>query len=264
MAVLFVPSNNLSVPIVLLTVCGLAMKEFYQLLWHGGIPASRRMGIISGLLLVAMTWFCLWRGISSDILLALFSLILLIHFSRLLINPNTRQAIQNTFGTLFGFIYIALFWSFFVRIYMLGPPDKPGLSAFYLLLSVKWGDAGAYFIGSHFGKHKLLPRISPQKSWEGLFGGILFSCIVGILWWTINGGKLGELPFPFHHALILGVLLPIIGTLGDLVESLFKRAVDVKDSGVMAYGLGGILDMIDSLLFTAPFLYIYIKFFLAH
>jgi phosphatidate cytidylyltransferase len=73
---------------------------------------------------------------------------------------------------------------------------------------------------------------------------------------------LGPYEFPLDQALILGVLLPIIGTLSDLVESMFKRAVDIKDSGAIAHGMGGMLDMIDSLLFTAPFMYIYIKFFL--
>ncbi len=73
---------------------------------------------------------------------------------------------------------------------------------------------------------------------------------------------LGPYQFSLLHVLILGFVLPVIGTLGDLVESLFKRAVDVKDSGAIAYGMGGMLDMIDSLLFTAPFMYIYIQLFL--
>ena len=71
---------------------------------------------------------------------------------------------------------------------------------------------------------------------------------------------LGQYVFPLSHALILGVLLTLVGTAGDLVESMFKRAVDVKDSGAIAHGMGGMLDMIDSLLFTAPFMYMYIKF----
>ena len=149
-----------------------------------------------------------------------------------------------------------------MRLYMMGDLAEPTRAAFYLLLAVKWGDAGAYFIGSRFGKHKLFPRISPKKSWEGLFGGILFSCMVGVLWWLCTKGTLGQYSFPLYHALILGVLLPLIGTAGDLVESIFKRAVDIKDSGAIAHGMGGMLDMIDSLLFAAPFMYIYIKFFL--
>ncbi|MBL7016861.1 MAG: phosphatidate cytidylyltransferase [Kiritimatiellales bacterium] len=263
-AVFFVPAGNPLALLVLLAICGLAMREIYALMALGDMPASKKMGMISGLVFVAMTW---WVSRSSewtdDALWALLLLILIFNFFRLLVDhSDARLAIRNALGTLFGFVYVAFFWSFFVRLYLAGDPAQPVRVAFYLLLAVKWGDAGAYFIGSKFGKHRLAPAISPKKSWEGLFGGILFSCVVGAIWWLLNDGMLGPYTFPFYHTLILGVVLPIIGTLGDLVESLFKRAVDVKDSGAIAHGMGGMLDMIDSLLFTAPFMYIYIQLFL--
>jgi len=262
-AVLLVPAGNIAVLLGLLTVCGLAMREIYALMAMGDLPASEKMGLISGLFFVALTWMAAYHGFSDDVLWALLLLILLINFFRLFGYSDARQAIRNALGTLFGFIYVAFFWSFFVRLYMAGGSLEPTRIAFYLLLAVKWGDAGAYFIGSRFGKHRLAPAISPKKSWEGLFGGILFSCVVGVLWWKLSGAKLGPYDFPLSHALILGVLLPVIGTMGDLVESLFKRAVHVKDSGAIAHGMGGMLDMIDSLLFTAPFMYIYVKLILA-
>lgn len=268
-AVLLVPAGNIAVLLVLLLICGLAMREMYALMEMGDLPASKKMGMTSGLIFVAMTWLvakqagCAGCGVSYDELWALLLLILLINFFRLLGYSDARQAIRNALGTLFGFIYVAFFWSFFVRLYMDNGPSEPARTALYLLLAVKWGDAGAYFIGSKFGKHRLAPAISPKKSWEGLFGGILFSCVIGVIWVYLNDGKLGPHDFPLIHALILGIVLPIIGTLGDLVESLFKRAVNVKDSGALAHGMGGMLDMIDSLLFTAPFIYIYIHFVLA-
>jgi phosphatidate cytidylyltransferase len=114
-----------------------------------------------------------------------------------------------------------------------------------------------------FGKHKLAPVISPKKSWEGLLGGIIFCVAVNAMWWTFSGGQINStISFSLGQALMLGLLFPLIGTAGDLVESLFKRAVNVKDSNTMVYGLGGILDMIDSILFAAPMLYIYIELFL--
>ncbi len=264
-ALVFVPAGHPVALLVLLAICGLAMREIYALMAMGDMPASKKMGMTSGLIFVAMTWWISRSETHSDGLLwALLLLILLINFFRLLIDhSDARRAIRNALGTLFGFVYVAFFWSFFVRLYLAGDPAQPMKVAFYLLLAVKWGDAGAYFIGSKFGKHRLAPAISPKKSWEGLFGGILFSCVVGVIWWFLNDGMLGPYRFPFRHTIILGVLLPVIGTLGDLVESLFKRAVDVKDSGAIAHGMGGMLDMIDSLLFTAPFLYIYIQFILA-
>jgi phosphatidate cytidylyltransferase len=128
---------------------------------------------------------------------------------------------------------------------------------------MKMADSGGYFFGTRFGKHKMAPVISPKKSWEGLFGGVVFCAAVNMIWLIIFQGRINSaISFSFGHAVVLSVLFPIVGTLGDLVESLFKRAVNVKDSTTMVYGLGGILDMIDSILFAAPMLYIYIEFFL--
>jgi phosphatidate cytidylyltransferase len=261
-AMLLVPAGNIVVLLGLMAVCGLAMGEVYALMERADLLASKKMGMTCGLLFIAMTWVVAKHGFSDDVLWSLLLIILMVIFFRLFGYTNPREALRNALGTLFGFLYVAFFWSFFVRLYMVSGPDTPTRAAFYVLLAVKWGDAGAYFIGSRLGKHKLCPRISPKKSWEGLFGGILFSCIVGVLWCAATHCMLGPHHFPLIHALILGVLFPIIGTLGDLVESMFKRAVDIKDSGALAYGMGGMLDMIDSLLFTAPFMYIYIKFFL--
>lgn len=261
-AILLVPAGNIAVLLGVMAVCGLAMHEVYALMLRADLLASRKTGIAGGLLFTAVTWLAAKYGFSDDVLWSLLLIILMVIFFRLFGYSEPRQALRNALGTLFGFLYVAFFWSFFVRLYMVGGSDVPTRAAFYLLLAVKWGDAGAYFIGSMFGKHKLVPRISPKKSWEGLGGGILASCLVGLGWWLCTGGKLGPYDFPLFHALILGVLFPIIGTAGDLVESMFKRAVNIKDSGALAHGMGGMLDMIDSLLFTAPFLYIYIKFFL--
>ncbi len=265
-AIALVPAGNIAVLLVLMAVCGLAMHEVYALMAKGDLFASEKTGMVSGLLFVAMTWlvakYPCSRFSGDDMLWSLLLIILMIIFFRLFGYPDARQALRNALGTIFGFLYVAFFWSFFVRLYMVGGVNTPGWTAFYLLITVKWGDAGAYFIGSRFGKHKLFPRISPKKSWEGLFGGILFSCVTGVVWYYCADGRLGPYTFPLYHALILGVLLPIIGTMGDLVESIFKRAVDIKDSGAIAHGMGGMLDMIDSLLFSAPFMYIYIKFFL--
>ncbi|MCU0857171.1 MAG: phosphatidate cytidylyltransferase [Pontiellaceae bacterium] len=264
-AVLLVPAGDYLVLIGLTAVCGLAMHEVYSLMERGGMPASKKTGMAGGLLFVATAWFSAKHGFSDEVLCSVELIVLMAVFFRLFGYADARQAFHNALGTIFGFFYTAFFWSFFVRLYMMDTDhlDEPAKVAFYLLLAVKWGDTGAYFIGSRFGRHKLFPRISPKKSWEGLAGGILFSCSVGAAWWFFADGMLGPYVFSLTHALILGLLLPIVGTAGDLVESLLKRAVDVKDSGAIAYGMGGMLDMIDSLLFAAPFMYIYIQFFLS-
>lgn len=261
-AVLFLPAGNVIVLLGLMLVCALAMREVFELMAKGDLPASKKMGIISGVVFVAATWLVAKCGLPEEILWSILLMTFLAIFLRLFGYSDARQALRNASGTLFAFCYVAFLFSFFVRLYMMDDPSLPTKAAFYLLLVVKWGDAGAYFIGSRFGKHKMCPRISPKKSWEGLFGGFLFSCVVGLLWCLCTKETLGQYSFSWIHAVILGFLLHTIGTLGDLVESLFKRAVDIKDSGSIAYGMGGMLDMIDSLLFTAPFMYMYIHFFL--
>ena len=136
------------------------------------------------------------------------------------------------------------------------------LLVFYLVAVVKCADIGAFFAGSRFGKHKLFPRISPRKTWEGLAGGVLFSVLVGnvILWLT--GGTLGDIPVSGIHRLVLPFLLAVVGVIGDMFESLIKRSTGQKDSSDAIPGMGGLLDVLDSLLFGAPVLYAYLHIFL--
>jgi len=124
----------------------------------------------------------------------------------------------------------------------------------YLLLVTKAGDIGAYLVGSKFGRHKLIPRISPNKSVEGAIGGFLFS----IAFAFISRYYLRWVSFSF--ILVSSILIGVFAQLGDLAESLIKRDYEVKDSSIFLPGLGGMLDVIDSILFTAPVFYIYLTF----
>ncbi|MDP3789472.1 MAG: phosphatidate cytidylyltransferase, partial [Candidatus Omnitrophota bacterium] len=117
------------------------------------------------------------------------------------------------------------------------------------------GDAGAYFIGSAAGKHLLIPRISPKKTIEGTAGGFITTLILAALCRPLLPGM------SMAQIMIAGVLIGVICPIGDLAESLLKRDCGVKDSGECLPGLGGVLDMIDSLLMTAPMLYFYIMAF---
>jgi phosphatidate cytidylyltransferase len=133
-------------------------------------------------------------------------------------------------------------------------PEGPRLVGF--LLFVVWlGDAGAYYTGKRFGKHKLSPRISPKKTVEGLAGGVITSVIAAVI---IHFTFLDEVPA--IHAAIVGAILSVAGVIGDLAESLWKRSAAVKDSGTLIPGHGGFLDRLDSILYTAPILYIYWAF----
>lgn len=250
---------------------GFGMREFYGLLNAGGLTTSTKWGIGGGLVFIAATWFNalgkhpFYNGFSLNdtALWGILLIVIISVFFRILSYPDLRKGLESCMGTILGLVYVPLLWSFVVRLFLSGNLSKPGWAAFYLILCMKMSDSGGYFFGTRFGKHKLAPVISPKKSWEGLLGGMVFCIVVNLIWWTVSGGRINSsIPFSLGHAFALGILFPLVGTAGDLVESLFKRAVDVKDSNTMVYGLGGILDMIDSILFAAPMLYIYIEFFL--
>ena len=154
--------------------------------------------------------------------------------------------------TIFGILYVSWLFSFMIKIRYLDGGWGLFLS---VLLITKLGDIGAYLVGSRLGKTPLIPRISPHKSVEGSIGGILFSVL----------GALISKPFlnlSNMHLVWLGILFGVLAQLGDLSESLMKRDCNVKDSGKIFPGMGGMLDVIDSLLFTAPAFYCYMSLIL--
>lgn len=267
-----VPCSNIVGLIGMLLFAGVGTWEFYGMLNAGGIKTSTKWGIGSGLVFVGATWFnaldkhqVCYDGfrVSDNALWCVLLIVILSNFFRILAYSDLRKGLESCMGTILGIVYVPLLWSFVIRLFLLGDLSKPGWAAFYVILCMKMADSGGYFFGTRFGKNKLAPTISPKKSWEGLVGGVIFCVIVNIVWWIVSKGHINSaVPFSFFHALVLGFLFPIVGTVGDLVESMFKRAVDVKDSNTMVYGLGGILDMVDSILFAAPMLFIYIELFL--
>jgi phosphatidate cytidylyltransferase len=121
----------------------------------------------------------------------------------------------------------------------------------YVLVATWVTDSGAYFAGRFFGKRKLLERISPKKTWAGVYGGVIFTVVASVAWASQSS------MMPLHHAAVLGGLLAVSGVVGDLVESMFKRARGIKDSGGIMPGHGGLYDRVDSLLFTMPVAWLY-------
>jgi len=130
-----------------------------------------------------------------------------------------------------------------------------GLAWTALALAMTWGnDTGAYFVGMRFGRRKLYPKVSPHKSWEGFFGGLVASVVAAAIFRFF-------LPLDWGDVLVLGGVAGVVGPLGDLSESMIKRAFDVKDSGNLIPGHGGIFDRLDALLFVAPWTLAYQAFF---
>ena len=162
--------------------------------------------------------------------------------------------------TLLGVFYLAFLGGFLIAM-RVGFENIPGLSTKLLLfffIVIFASDAGAYFVGKAIGKRKLVPKISPGKTWEGLFGGIAAAAGAAAI---CSATFFPELPYKF--SLPLAGVMAVVGVLGDLAESAIKRGAGAKDAATILPGHGGLLDRLDSLLFNAPILYYFAKFFFA-
>jgi phosphatidate cytidylyltransferase len=182
---------------------------------------------------------------------------------RQFVSKSNTKGILAISTTLFGLMYVPWLLNFIQKIHFF--PTLGGNGKYYVLyfiLVTKFSDSGAYAVGSLIGKHKMIPRISPGKTWEGFGGAIAVSTGASVLFAHLAGDKLAGMTWV--HAVILGVILSTSAVLGDLIESLFKRESGVKDSGKFFPGIGGILDLLDSLLFNAPLMYLYLRHVLTH
>jgi phosphatidate cytidylyltransferase len=164
-------------------------------------------------------------------------------------SPTASNSISMTAITFFGLVYVGWLTSYFLKLRSI--PETGSWWVFFVVFAVKMGDAGAYFVGKKFGRHKLIPHISPNKSIEGAVGCAAVTLVCSL------SAKLYLPNVPMIHFLIIGAVLAVLSQLGDLVESLIKRNLGAKDSGVIP-GLGGMLDVMDSLFFSVPFVYCYI------
>ncbi len=162
--------------------------------------------------------------------------------------------------TVLGVLYIAFLGGFIVSMRVgfentLVPFLSTKLLAFFFFV-VMGADVGAYYVGKNFGKHKLIPKISPNKTWEGVIGGLVLSSIFAAL---ASAWFFPELPYKF--SIPLAIVMSLIGVFGDLAESAMKRGSDAKDAASILRGHGGLLDRLDSLLFNAPILYYFARFY---
>lgn len=250
-----------------------ALWEYFALLKAGEISHHRGMGMAAALLLIGLN-FWLLQSADPLIRLAIFpgeAAVMAFFVMALFLreygrnNPGRATAEGITF-TLLGVIYIPWLFLFMAKLLYLTPRAPDGhLTGQYLVLFVvavtKFTDVGAFLCGSLFGRTPFFPNISPKKTWEGILGGVGLGVAVG---WGVFHFFGQHLP-PFSLMLVLGLalLLAIAGVAGDLAESLLKRSVHSKDSGHALPGIGGGLDLIDSLLFTLPLFY-FIVLFLLH
>ena len=249
---------------VFLAAAGLA--EFYGLAARRGLPAFRGCGLLGGCLLMVGTFLhCTGKlGIhNSPARVNDFETSFLIVFVlglalRLLVSGPTGQGLSVMAVSLLGLLYVPWLLNFIQKIHFF--PGIEGLGRWYVLyflVVTKLSDTGAYVVGSICGRHKMAPRVSPGKTWEGFAGALLFSTAASLALAAALGPRLPGM----HtlHAAVLGLALGAGAVLGDLIESLWKREAGVKDSGRWFPGIGGLLDLLDSLLFNAPLMYLYLR-----
>jgi phosphatidate cytidylyltransferase len=243
-----------------------ALWEFYRMLDHKGLPNFKVTGMICGALMLAGSFYYFRKmgpAGSYDFEVAVLLFFLLTVFGRqMFARLREDEPLQTMAYTLFGLLYVLWLFNFITKIVYLLPRSSTGavtgqFYCLYLIVVTKFSDMGAYLVGSVAGRHQMIPHISPKKTWEGFFGALGLSLLASLALFGLMPGHLSMLSWT--HATVLGLLLGFAAVIGDLAESIVKRSTGVKDSGNFLPGIGGALDLIDSLLFTAPLLFFYLR-----
>ena len=242
-------------------VTGMTIWEFAGLVnERPGVTINRFICTVAGVyFFYAMTYFCsdLYGGVAKSVVFIPY-LVTVVYLLISELYAKQEDPINNWAYTMLSQMYIALPFSLLNVLAFTATPN--GQISFSTLLPLSifvflWvNDTGAYCVGSLLGRHKLFPRISPGKSWEGCIGGAVFVLAVAyIISYYIDNGILSTLQW-----LGLGLVVVVFGTWGDLVESLFKRTLGIKDSGNILPGHGGMLDRFDSSLLAIPAAVVYL------
>ncbi len=243
-----------------------ALGEYFRMLDNDGIPNFKLTALITAAVFLGGS-FLYFRSNGAarglDFELAILVLFLVVMFARqMFAGIQDRKPLQTMAYSIFGLLWIPWMFNFTTKILFLAPrgPEGDPTGQFYVLFLVavtKFSDMGAYVFGSVLGRHPFVPHISPKKTWEG-FAGALFSSVAAA-WglYALIPEKLSA--FRLVDVIVLGLLLGFAAVIGDLAESIVKRSAHSKDSGAILPGIGGTLDLIDSLLFTAPILYFYMR-----
>lgn len=243
-----------------------ALREYFHLVKMQGAPVFTLTGMICAAIYLLASFFYLRINGSEhslDLEMGVLVGFLFVVFGRQMFRTAAnREPLESIAYTVFGLLYIPWLFNFVTKIIYLMPHTEDGsftgqYYVIFLIVVTKFSDMGAYVFGSLFGKHPFAPHISPHKTWEGFIGAIVSSLIGGLWLYAMLPGKLAALRF--EDVLVLSLLLGVVAVVGDLAESIIKRSTLAKDSSRMLPGIGGTLDLIDSLLFTAPVLYFYLR-----
>jgi phosphatidate cytidylyltransferase len=267
MAGLFAPNEKIKLAAfggIMALLGALALVEYFQMARKRELAPFVTLGTATGVGLVGLVFWAL--AICGDAVLAgeveiafLICLIPALGICQLCAAENER-GMAAIASTLFGVFYVAILLNVLQKIRYFPDLDGAWWLLYFIVVS-KMSDTGAYCTGSLIGKNKMIPRVSPGKTWEGFVGGIVFSVVSSWAFLHFAGGHFSG--FTLAQAFVLGALLGVGSVVGDLVESLMKREAGLKDSGGYFPGVGGVLDLLDSLLFNAPLMYLFLKYGLA-
>jgi phosphatidate cytidylyltransferase len=234
----------------------LGLREFYVLMRAKGYEPFEVLGYFCAL---AISWYAWREGVGVPLILTGSLLVIMV---RELFRQDMSRSLGHIAVTIFGIMYVGWMGSHLVMLRQLpttlGLDDAIGARLVFFAALVTWSsDTGAYLFGVSLGRHKLIPRISPNKTVEGAVGGLLAAGFCG--WLCAKGLTPFLTPLA---ATVIGLIAGVMAQLGDLVESMIKRDAGIKDSAELIPGHGGILDRFDSMLFTVPVLYYYFRFFI--
>jgi len=246
--------------VVITAVSVLTLREFYQLMTAAGDAPFANLALLFGGLITLAPWLEVRFGLSPAPLLPLATLVFT---CRMFLERAPEKRIEALSSTLFGLLYVALMFQYFVRL-VTPVPGEMMLPAGRLVLCLwivavaKFCDVGALLTGLAIGRHPMAPLTSPKKTWEGAGGGVLVGMGVGALVAWLGRGVLPA-GFTPLRAFLSAAPLAVVGIVSDLVESVLKRRAALKDSGGGVPGIGGIFDLSDSLILAAPVGYFLIQ-----
>ncbi len=234
--------------LALMLVALLGLFEFYSVLQRGKIKFTNIAGFVSAVLIFIVTDLNMKDKFFYILLITIIFLFILSILSK-------KYAFNDIMVTILGLVYPTLS---FITILLISKIDYPiNNLALALLFLLTWSsDTFAYFSGMLLGRHKLSPDLSPKKTIEGAVGGVIGTIIISVICWGITSFYY-DFSISWYHFLVIGLMCGIFSQFGDLSASLIKRNYDAKDFGHIMPGHGGILDRFDSILFTAPLIYIY-------
>ena len=234
-------------------ICLFSLLEFYKLAGLDGFNPQKTFGTICGIFVYSLSFFIEKQILPTKYYIIIFPLVSFVYLIKLY-KKFERKPFTNIAFNFLGIFYVAVPFSL-LNIAVFDNGEYKYQIIFGCLFILWASDTGAYFAGTFFGKRKLFERISPKKSWEGFIGGALLALAFayGLSYYFDS--------LTFIQWFVVALIIIIGGTFGDLVESLLKRSMEIKDSSDSLPGHGGFLDRFDGLLISAPFIVAYLKIF---